>query len=85
MNDLLCSLKEKQLVEKDQYELLNRNFGDMAKELFSNQARNTAKESIHGHHYTDQLKQFAIIVHYYSPKAYDFVCKILMLPHPASI
>ena len=85
MNDLLCSLKEKQLVEKDQHELLNRNFGDMAKELFSNQARNTAKESIHGHHYTDQLKQFAMTLHYYSPKAYDFVCKILMLPHPASI
>ena len=84
MNDLLCSLKEKQLVEKDQYELLNRNFGDMAKELFSNQARNTAKESIHGHHYTGSTETVCNY-HYYSPKAYDFVCKILMLPHPASI
>ena len=24
-------------------------------------------------------------LHYYSPKAYDFVCKILALPHPSSI
>ena len=32
-----------------------------------------------------QLKQFAMTLHYYSPKAYDFVHKILTLPHPASI
>ena len=24
-------------------------------------------------------------MHYYSPKAYDFVCKVLVLPHPSSI
>ena len=23
--------------------------------------------------------------HYYLPKAYDFVCKILVLPHPSSL
>ena len=24
-------------------------------------------------------------LHYYSPKAYDFVCKVLVLPHPSNI
>ena len=26
-----------------------------------------------------------MILYYYSPKAYDFVCKVLLLPYPTSI
>ena len=35
--------------------------------------------------YTDETKQFAMTLHYYSPKAYNFVQNLLSLPHPASI
>ena len=39
----------------------------------------------HGHRYSEEIKQFAMTLHYYSPKAYDFVRKLLTLPHPSSI
>ena len=32
-----------------------------------------------------ETKQFAMTLHYYSPKAYDFVHKMFALPHPSSI
>ena len=39
----------------------------------------------HSNHCSEEVEQFAITSHYYSPKAYDFVCKVLLLSHPASI
>ena len=45
--------------------------------------RNAANTS-YGHCYTDEIKQFAVTLHYYSPK-YEFVQKILALPHTFSI
>ena len=32
-----------------------------------------------------ETKQFAMTLHYYSPKAYEFVHKILCLPHSSTI
>ena len=32
-----------------------------------------------------EAKQFAVTLHYYSLKTYDFVHKVLALPHPSSI
>ena len=37
------------------------------------------------HRYSDVTKQFAMTLHYYSPKAYEFVRKILKLPHSSNI
>ena len=34
--------------------------------------------------YTNELKSFAVTLHYYSLKAYDFIRKILTLPDPAN-
>ena len=31
------------------------------------------------------MKQFAVTLHYYSPKAYNFVRDVLLLPHPSTI
>ena len=57
----------------------------MAKELFNNQLKNASCSSGQSQRYADEIKQFALTLHYYSPKAYDFVHKILALPHPSSI
>ena len=35
--------------------------------------------------YSEVTKQFAMTLHYYSPKAYEFVRKILKLPYSSSI
>ena len=70
MKDLLKSLKEKQLIAGEQHMLLKHNFAGMTKELFENQMKNTGK-AIYGHRYSFKTKQFALTLHYYSPKAYD--------------
>ena len=68
----------------EQHSLLEHNFSGVAENLFQNQMKN-ARITTYGHRYTDEIKQFAMTLHYYSPKAYDFVRKLLALPHPSSI
>ena len=38
-----------------------------------------------GRRYTDDIKEFALTLHYYSPKAYEYVRSILPLPNPSLI
>ena len=86
MEHLLKALKEKELVNDENHCLLDHNFGGtMAQEIFKNQVKNTATTSKHAMRYTNELKSFAVTLHYYSPKAYEFTQKILALPDPASI
>ena len=83
MTDLIKQLKEKSYIAEKQADLLEFNFNGMAKELFTNQMNNPVDS--HYRRYTDETKQFAMTLHYYSPKAYNFVQNLLSLPHPASI
>ena len=83
MTDLIKQLKEKSYIAEKQADLLEFNFNGMAKELFTNQMNNPVDS--HYRRYTDETKQFAMTLHYYSPKAYNFVRNLLSLPHPASI
>ena len=85
IEQLLHILKAKNLVASEQHLLLRENFGNMAREIFENQIKAAKKKNRHSHCYSDEMKQFALTLHYYSPKACDFVRKILALPHPSSI
>ena len=38
-----------------------------------------------GSRYGNEIKEFALTLHFYSPKAYKFVRKSLHLPHPATL
>ena len=68
MNELINSLKKGKLILDEQCSLLEHNFSGMAETLFQNQMKNT-KTTPYGHCYTDEIKQFAMTLHYYSPKA----------------
>jgi hypothetical protein len=59
------------------------NFGHMTKDLFTNEQKHEANST--GSRYSEQIKQFAISLHFYSAKAYKFVRKSLHLPHPSTI
>ena len=87
MKELLQSLKDKQLVESEKHILLTRNFGNMAQKPYQNQMKNARDENKESHNvwYSQKIKQFAMTLHYYSPKSYEFVHNILALPHPASL
>ena len=57
------------------------NFGYMNTEIFKNEAKNNGRTF--GSNYSEEIKQFAISLKFYSPRAYNFVRKYLSLPHPA--
>ena len=78
-------LKEKSLVLSHAYKLLIHNFNGVFKQLFENQVCNARLRDKHSNSYREEVKQSAMTLHYYSPKAYDFVHKVLLLPHPTSI
>ena len=70
VKQLFNSLKVKRLVDGEQNALLCNNFGNMAKEVLSNQMKNAQHESLCAQRYSPEIKQFALTLHYYSPKAY---------------
>ena len=80
---LLLQLKKLKLLYEENDRSMNDNFGHIATELFKNEARSYNKSS--GSRYSQEIKEFAISLHFYSPRAYKFVRKSLNLPHPATI
>ena len=85
MKQLMEDLKEKRPVSNQQHQLLAHNFEGVSKHLYTDQARNAKYGNKHLSWYSLETKQFAVTLHYYSPKAYDLVHKLLALPHPSSI
>ena len=81
MGDLLKVLKEQKLVSDEKLALLDHNFSGIAKKLFRDQVRNAKVKNKKGNRYNLVTKQFAVTLHYYSPKAYNFVRQVLNLPH----
>ena len=63
--------------------MLENNFSGVGKKLFQDQIQNA--KSTHGYRYSTETKQFALTLHYYSPRAYNFVRRIFKLPHASNI
>ena len=85
VKDLLNSLKEKTKLGNEKIDCLQENFGCIAKKLFQNQEFKATVEKAVAHWCNNETKQFAMTLHYDSPKAYEFVRKVLKLPHASSI
>ena len=84
MADMLKTLKSKALLTDDLYELLSNSFSGMTLDIFRDEFQNAAKTA-KGRRYSQEVKQFALTLHYHSPKAYDYIREILHLPDPSSI
>ena len=63
------NLKDKQLVSSQQHNLFDHNFGGVSKCSFENQMGNSQFKDKHLYCYNLKTKQFAMTLHYYSPKA----------------
>ena len=63
---------------------MDHEFSGLSLELIKNVSSNQTKSS-HGQRYSDITKQFAVTLHYHSAKAYEYVRKLLHLPHVSSI
>jgi len=53
-------------------------------ELFQNEIAN-ADRSATNKRYSDKMKEFCLTLHFYSPKAYEFLRKCSTLPHESTI
>jgi len=64
-------IRRKNLLDKDPSEIIAHNFGGSTAELFQNEWINKNREK-KGCRYSDEIKKFAVTLHYYSPKAYNY-------------
>jgi len=57
--------------------LVSNEFDGVPFEIFKNQLLNCKKTSSKAYRYTDAVKQFALTLHFYSPKAYQY-CRFVI-------
>lgn len=83
---LLTCLKKNTLISDEQAETLKAT-NVKTKELYTRQMKNAKTGSVTTSKYSPALRSFALTLHYYSSKAYNYVRKVfnLSLPHPVTI
>jgi len=77
LQQLLKSLKQKGLLNNDDGEVISSKFEGLSQEIFINELKN-CKRHAKGHRYSAEIKKFALTLHYYSPKAYQY-CRLVKL------
>ena len=84
LSDVIDELKSQGLMKDDACETLRESFSGLSYDILANHFSNKDK-SMQGHRYTEEVKRFALTVHFYSPKAYEYLRPIFSLPHPRSL
>ena len=80
---LIQKLNSYKYLSNDSAEAFMQNFNEMAIDLFKNQSTNSDRNT--GRRYEKSIKEFAVTLHYHSPRGYRFVRKALCLPSPSTI
>ena len=84
MKDVINEIKNRKWISETNASNLEDQFSGITKEVIQNQLRNNGKGAT-GRRYSEEFKQFALTVYFYSPKAYNFLRKVFFLPHQSSI
>lgn len=71
IKDLLKELKDKKLIETDSEMLLLNKFDGLPQEIVSNMLKNKNKNATN-RRYSQIIKEFALTLYFYSPKAYEY-------------
>lgn len=66
LKDLLTDLQKQHLLETDPATIMERCFDGSVVELVKNELTNAGRSS-YGRRYSQEVKQFALTLHYYSP------------------
>eukprot|EP00795_Rhopilema_esculentum_P011471 gene11471-21685_t len=77
-------MTDKNLLREEPAKLLKDQFSGLTLTMFENQIKNS-KRKAGGKRYHEEIKKFALTLHFYSPKAYLFMRKVFDLPHPSSL
>ena len=84
MNDIINELQQKSILTTDDAENMHAQFDEIQLSIFRD-TKNNVSCLPNGRRYSDVVKEFAMTLHYYSPKAYEYVRTILPLPHESLI
>lgn len=84
MKELIQHLKKSSRCDDGIEEVVMNNFEGFQLEVFHSELRNS-KISARQRRYSTEMKEFALTIYFYSPKAYNFLRKKLFLPHPAML
>jgi len=79
----MVRIENAKLVSKESCMALINNFSHLTSQLNKNEYRNNKECS--GSWHATEIKEFAISLHFYSPKPYMLLRKYLSLPHPSTI
>lgn len=82
MADVIQSLKLRPDLNSACVDLIERCFGHIPAEMLKGKSANKSTEP-----YNDDIRSFALTLHFYSAKAYDFVRSSFSqaLPHPSTL
>ena len=78
MKDVINVLKNRKWISESKASNLEDHFSGITGEVFRNQLRNNERGAT-GRRYSEEFKQFALTVYFYSPKAYNFLRTVFSL------
>ena len=84
MSDVIRDLKERSLISADASNLLDECFSGLSREIIHNHFSNQNRTS-NGYRHNEEVKKFAVSLHYFSPTAYEYVRSVFALPSGSSI
>ena len=76
MSDIINNLQDDLVIKTEVADRLHKSFDKLQLLIFYNSKNNTMTPPC-GRRYTDDIKEFSLTLHYYSPKAYEYVRSIL--------
>ena len=84
MSEVIKVLQDKLVINSSEAEALHSKFDNIHLQFLHN-FKDNHKASPSGRRYSDEIKEFAITLHYYSPKAYEYIRSIVPLPNKSLI
>ena len=84
IDDLFAELKAMHVIDTDSLDLLTSNLSEDSKLLFNNELKH-GRAPAGARRYSEELKSFAVTLHFYSAQAYNFLRKFLTLPDVSTI
>jgi len=77
-------LRDSKLISPTKLQDLQNQFPSLLQEFIQTQKQAQEKDK-RGIRYSNEMKKFAVTLHYYSARAYDFIRDYLQLPHRSSL
>lgn len=82
MAELITLLKKRNCISDNLENVLQEHFSGFALDFILTQLKNNRAKK-QSRRYSELTKQFALTLHFYSPRAYRFVRSMFLLPHPS--